>query len=209
MNEKIAVVDDNYSICKALSRLLNSHGYDVEVYTSAQEFLLHARNSGLSCVILDINMPKMNGLELQEILIDRRCDYPIVFISGCGDIPSLVEAIKRGAVNFLQKPVVEQDLLLAIREAIALYRKNLDEKRDYRLTEQAVGTLTDRELEIFRHIITGKLNKQIAYNLHITEKTVKVHRARVKKKLHVKSIVDLVRIADKVGIKPIPQAEPQ
>ncbi|TQV86249.1 response regulator transcription factor [Exilibacterium tricleocarpae] len=207
MNEKIAVIDDNYSICKALARLLNGHGYNVEIYTSAPEFLLHARDTELGCVILDINMPNMSGLQLQEILIDRKYDYPIVFISGCGDIPSSVTAIKKGAVNFLQKPVVEQDLLQSICEAIALHRKHQDQKRDYLLTEQAVETLTAREMEIFRYIITGKLNKQIAYYLRITEKTVKVHRARVKQKLHVKSIVDLVRIADKVGIKPISLAE--
>ena len=199
----IFVVDDDPSIRKALGRLLRSTGYHVETFVSAEEFLQTASDCpGPACLILDVKMPGLNGLDLQDQL--KQMDYvmPIVFITGHGDIPMSVKAVKTGAIDFLTKPFDEEDLLRAVQEALKKDMVNRNVMNERQSILQRVQSLTPREYEILTYVITGLLNKQIAYDLDISEKTVKVHRGRVMEKLAVDSVAELVRLAEKEGIKP-------
>ena len=199
----VFVIDDDASVRKSLSRLLRSSaGYTAETFASAEEFLGRDHFKGIGCLLLDVQMPGLSGIDLQKEL--NKADYhlPIIFITGHGDIPMSVEAMKKGAVDFLTKPFDDKELLRAIGKAIekdtyarAEYHEALDIRR-------RIGLLTPRENEILRYIITGMLNKQIALKLDIAEKTVKVHRGRIMEKLCVDSVAELVRLAEKVGIKP-------
>ncbi len=203
-NPTVFVVDDDSSLRKALSRLLKSEGYDVETFSSAQEFL-HAdpRCEGPACLVLDVKMPGLNGLDLQQELCKREYAIPIVFITGHGDIPMGVKAMKKGAIDFLTKPFDDKGLLNAVKRALrrdAVNRKILNERNNIL---KRVDLLTPREYEILTYLITGMLNKQIAYVLEIAEKTVKVHRGRVMEKMGVQSIAELVRLAEKAGIHPV------
>ena len=207
MSEKQAtvfVVDDDSSVRKGLKRLLKSTGYGVEAFASAEEFL--AYDSGCdepACLVLDVQMPGLNGLNLQEKLVLQDYTRPIIFITGHGDIPASVRAMKKGAVEFLTKPFDDRELLDAVQEAIRKdlqIRNVLSERENVRLR---LAALTPREHEVLTYVIAGLLNKQIAYILNISEKTVKVHRGRVMEKTGVKSIAELVRLADKAGIKPV------
>lgn len=198
----VFVIDDDASIRKSLSRLLRSAGYTTEAFASAEEFLGRDHFNGIGCLLLDVQMPGLSGMDLQKEL--NKADYhmPIIFITGHGDIPISVEAMKEGAVDFLTKPFDDKELLQAVEKAIekdtsarAVYDEALEIRRRIEL-------LTLRENEIFRHIITGMLNKQIALKLDIAEKTVKVHRGRVMEKLCVDSVAELVRLAEKAGIRP-------
>jgi FixJ family two-component response regulator len=199
----IFVVDDDPSVRKGLGRLLKSMGYQVETFGSAEEFLQNASDcSGPTCLVLDVKMPGLDGLDLQKQLQQRDYVMPIVFITGHGDIPMSVKAIKKGATDFLTKPFDEKDLVKAVQEALdkdAASRLAMNERE--RILER-VGSLTPREYEILTYVLTGMLNKQIAYDLNISEKTVKVHRGRVMEKLAVDSVADLVRLAEKAGIEP-------
>jgi len=199
----IFVVDDDPSIRKALGRLLRSTGYHVETFVSAEEFLQTASDCpGPACLILDVKMPGLNGLDLQDQL--KQMDYvmPIVFITGHGDIPMSVKAVKTGAIDFLTKPFDEEDLLRAVQEALKKDMVNRNVMNERQSILQRVQSLTPREYEILTYVITGLLNKQIAYDLDISEKTVKVHRGRVMEKLGVDSVAELVRLAERAGIKP-------
>lgn len=202
-NGHVFIVDDDPSVRKGLARLLQSYGLDVEVFPSARAFLkAHSTPQVPSCIVLDVRMPELDGLELQRQLASHEVCTPVVFISGHGDVPTSVRAMKEGAVDFLSKPVDEQDLLDAIRRALA---KDEDRRAGQSEKENAlerVRDLTPRELEVLRHVIAGRLNKQIAYALGIAEKTVKVHRGRVMEKMAADSVVDLVRLAEQAGIKP-------
>jgi len=199
----VFVIDDDASVRKSLSRLLRSSaGYTAETFASAEEFLGRDHFKGVGCLLLDVQMPGLSGIDLQKEL--NKADYhlPIIFITGHGDIPMSVEAMKKGAVDFLTKPFDDKELLRAIGKAIekdtyarAEYHEALDIRR-------RIGLLTPRENEVLRYIITGMLNKQIALKLDIAEKTVKVHRGRIMEKLCVDSVAELVRLAEKVGIKP-------
>jgi len=187
---------------KSLSRLLQSEGYRTETFASAEEFLGREHYNGIGCLLLDVQMPGLSGMDLHKEL--NRADYqmPIVFITGHGDIPMSVEAMKKGAVDFLTKPFQDKELLQAIEEGIekdTRARAEYDETLDIR---RRIGRLTPREKEILGYIITGMLNKQIAFELGIAEKTVKVHRGRILEKLCVGSVAELVRLAEKVSIKP-------
>lgn len=199
----VFVVDDDLSIGKGLGRLLRSAGYKVETFSSAQNFLeADPRTGGGACLILDVKMPGLNGLELQEELQSRGNAMPIVFISGHGDIPMSVKAIKKGAIDFLTKPFDDKDLLNAVKEALKRdteIRKKAEEQNNI---IERFGSLTPREFEILTYVITGMLNKQIAYDLNISEKTVKVHRGRVMEKLGVDSVAELVRLLEKAKIEP-------
>jgi FixJ family two-component response regulator len=199
----IFVVDDDPSMRKGLRRLLKSAGYSVEIFASAEDFLaLDKSGYGPACLILDLQMPGMNGLGLQDELISQDRVMPIIFVTGHGDIPSSVKAIKRGAVDFLSKPFEDEKLFDAVEEALikeAKARAVLEEKEGIR---QRLGTLTPREYEILTHVIAGLLNKRTAYVLKISEKTVKVHRARVMEKMGVDSVAQLVRLAEKVEVQP-------
>jgi len=199
----VFVVDDDPSVRKGLRRLLKSAGYGVETFASAEDFLaLNKSDNGPVCLILDLQMPGMNGLDLQNELMSQNLSMPIIFVTGHGDIPSSVKAIKRGAVDFLSKPFDDEKFFDAVEEALikgAKARTVLEEKEGIR---QRLGTLTPREYEILTHVIAGLLNKQTAGALKISEKTVKVHRARIMKKMGVDSVAQLVRLAEKVEVQP-------
>jgi FixJ family two-component response regulator len=193
----IFVVDDDVSVRQGLSFLLGSAGYEVETFVSAGEFLARAALDRTGCIILDLNMRGMTGLELQEHL--SGCDHhlPIIFITGHGDIPKSVQAIKKGAVDFLTKPFDDEQLLSLVGSAVEHHRQQkavLDEVRDFR---RRLRTLTPQEHKVFLHVISGLLNKQIADELSIKEHTVKVHRGRVMQKLGAGSLAELVRLAEK------------
>jgi len=198
----VFLVDDDASIRKSLSRLFRSAGLQVEAFASANEFLGRDQFDGNGCIVLDIKMPGLSGTNLYEQL--RKMDYcmPVVFITGHGDISTGVRAVKDGAVDFLTKPVDDTQLLGAVMSALAkdvAERENHAERTDIR---QRLLTLTDREREVLTYVITGMLNKQIADALSISEKTVKVHRGRVTEKLGVYSVAELVRLAEKAGVRP-------
>ena len=198
----VFVIDDDASIRKSLSRLLRSAGHTTETFASAEAFLGREHFNGIGCLLLDVQMPGLSGMDLQEEL--NRADYhmPIVFITGHGDIPMSVEAMKKGAVDFLTKPFDDKELLLAVEKAIeedTCARAAYDEALDLR---KRIKRLTSRELEVLRYVLTGMLNKQIALKLDIAEKTVKVHRGRIMEKLCVDSVADLVRLAGKAGVEP-------
>jgi FixJ family two-component response regulator len=201
-NAIVFVVDDDPSIRKSLDRLIRSVGLAVETFATAQEFIEHHPQKGPSCLVLDVKMPGINGLELQEKLLSQEYAMPIVFISGHGDIPMTVKAIKKGAVNFLSKPFDEKDLLDAVHEALQRDSKTRAVRHELEEIQHRLESLTPREYEVLTHVITGRLNKQIANSLDISEKTVKVHRGRVMQKMGVDSVAELVRLAEKLDIKP-------
>ena len=201
-NPTIFVIDDDASLRKSLSRLLRSAGYTTEAFASAEEFLARDHYGGIGCLLLDVQMPGLSGMDLQKEL--NKADYhmPIIFITGHGDIPMSVEAMKDGALDFLTKPFHDKELLQVIEKAIekdTYVRAEYDEILEIR---RRIERLTLRENEILGYIITGMLNKQIAFELGIAEKTVKVHRGRIMEKLCVASVAELVRLAEKAGIKP-------
>lgn len=202
-NATIFIVDDDPSVLKGLKRLFKSKGYDVGTFASAQNFLrTNPSRKGPACLVLDMKMPGLSGLEMQEKLDQGEYDVPIVFLTGHGDIPMSVKAMKKGAIDFLSKPVDESDLLVAVEEALQKAAENLARQEENRHIKNLTQSLTPREYEILTYVITGLLNKQIAYALDISEKTVKVHRGRVMQKMNVDSVAELVRLAEKAGVKP-------
>jgi FixJ family two-component response regulator len=198
----VFLVDDDGSIRKALTRLIRSAGYDVQAFASARDFLEkpHVGNEGPACLVLDIRMPGLSGLDLQHELQAANTPLPIIFITGHGDIPMSVKAMKEGAVDFLPKPVKDKDLLNAIEQALARADHDLREQKELEYVQKRLKTLTPREREVMTLVVRGLLNKQIAFELGTVEKTVKVHRARVMEKMEVQSLADLVRLAEKVGL---------
>lgn len=201
--EKIFVVDDDAAVRKGLLRLLRSAGHDCETFASAEIFLERPHFEGVGCLLLDLRMPAMTGLELQERLDRLGYVLPIVFLTGHGDIPQSVQAVKRGAVNFLSKPVDDEVLLAAIAEAFTRSRQIWEAGRAKALILQRIALLTPREFEVMQGVIAGTLNKQIGGRLGINEKTVKVHRGQVMRKLEVVSVADLVRLCETAGVKPV------
>ena len=199
----IFIIDDDPSVREALSLLLGSVGYSCELFSSAEEFLARKPFDGLGCIVLDVRMSGMSGLDLQEELVKRDRCMPIVFITGHGDIPMTVQAMKRGAVDFLPKPFDDEQLLGAIDAAIAEHRQARTVSDEAQAIQERIRKLTPREYEVFRYVLTGILNKQIAFELKIAEHTVKLHRGRVMEKLGVNSVADLVRLAQKVGISAV------
>ena len=198
----VFVIDDDPSVRKALERLLRSTGYVVETFGSSEEFLQNIPDClGPACLILDVKMPGLNGLDLQNQLQQMEYVMPIVFITGHGDIPMSVKAMKKGAVDFLVKPFDEEDLLKAIQEALKKDIVDRGVMNEKQRILQRVKLLTPREYEIFTYVISGMLNKQTAYELNISEKTVKAHRGRVMAKLKADSLAELVRMAEKVCIQ--------
>ena len=196
----VYVVDDDESICRALGRLFRSVGLPVETFRSAKEFLDYNRPPGPACLVLDVRLPGPSGLELQEALSRAGRELPIVFITGHGDVPSSVRAMKAGAVDFLQKPFNDQELLDCVQRALTRSREQRAEQAARDEIQSRVDTLTPREREVLLHVVTGKLNKQIAGDLNITEKTIKVHRGRVMQKMQANSVADLVRMVQKAGV---------
>ena len=198
----VFIIDDDASIRKSLSRLLRSADYTVETFPSAEEFLRREHFDGIGCLLLDVQMPGLSGTDLQEELSRAAYSMPIIFITGHGNIPMSVQAMKKGAVNFLAKPFDDEELLQGVREALEKDRKAKAGRAEVHDALRCIEQLTPREQEVLRYVITGMLNKQIASKLGIAEKTVKVHRGRVMEKLGVDSVAELVRLAEKAGIKP-------
>lgn len=197
----VHVIDDNASVRRALKRLLGSVGIQAETYASAQQFLDAELPDLPSCLVLDVRMPRISGLELQDRLLAAGRDIPIVFITGHGDIAMAVEAMKKGAVDFLPKPFNDQDLIDAIHRALAQHERLRDERAEQDEVLARLERLTPREREVMELVVTGRLNKQIAGELGTVEKTVKVHRARVMEKMEAESLAELVRLAARVGIQ--------
>jgi FixJ family two-component response regulator len=199
----VIIVDDDPSVREALSLLLDSVGHQVRTYGSAQEFLesdLEPR--GPACLVLDVRMPGLSGLDLQQELTAQNRLLPIIFITGHGDIPMGVRAMKKGAVDFLPKPFDDTDLLTAVQTALQKAAKINTDHQEQAAIRRRLETLTPREHEMLTYLLTGLLNKQIAFELDIAERTVKAHRKQVLRKMGVTSIAELVRLAEKAGIKP-------
>ena len=198
----VFVIDDDASMRRALSYLLQSAGYKVETHSSAEEFLRREHYDGVGCIILDVRMPGLSGMDLQEKLMGSDYRMPIIFLTGHGELSMGVEAMKKGAIDFLTKPCDDEQLLGAVHSAIEKdkqARGNYKEKQEIR---GRIELLTPRENEILRYVISGMLNKQIALKLGIAEQTVKIHRGRIMEKLCAESVADLVRLAGKAGIEP-------
>jgi RNA polymerase sigma factor (sigma-70 family) len=190
----VFVVDDDISVREAVEMLVQSAGWRVRTFTSAQEFLAHPRASVPSCLVLDVSLPDLDGLDLQQRLADRT-DMPIIFITGYGDVPTSVRAMKAGAVDFLTKPFSDEALLGAIRNALDRSRAALSHEATLRKFREAFASLSPREREVMALVVAGKLNKQIGSQLGISEITVKAHRAKVMRKMNAESLPELVKIA--------------
>ncbi len=199
----IFIVDDDSSVLISLKRLLKSSGYDVAAFESAREFLDSDLNDDAPCcLVLDVMMPEMSGLDLQEEILSRDLPMPIIFVTALYDIPSSVSAMKKGAIDFLTKPFEEKDLLEAIQTALQKDRKRRSDSEEFAKAKRRVAMLTPREQEILSHVIAGQLNKQIAFDLDISERTVKAHRSQIMLKLAADSVAELVRLSEKAGIQP-------
>ena len=198
----VFVIDDDPSVRKALGRLLKSAGFQVEAFASADEFLEQFQpDSEPACVVLDVCMPGLSGLDLQRALAKRKTSLPIVFITGHGDIPTTVRAMKAGAVDFLPKPFNNQDLLAVVRQAIAKHA--LARRTEAELSEirRRAESLSPREQEVMAFVVSGIPNKQTGKQLGVTEKTIKVHRGHVMRKMRADSLAELVHLAERIGIK--------
>ena len=197
----VFVVDDDAAVRRALERLIKSVGLDVETFASAQEFLQRDPPDRPACVVTDIRMPGLSGLDLQKELADADLSMPIVFMTGHGTVPMSVRAMKAGAVDFLQKPVDEQVLLDAIHQALERSSREQQASAQHAEIQERIELLTAREREVFELVVRGMLNKQIAAELGASEKTIKVHRGRVMQKMRADSLADLVRMAERVKIR--------
>ena len=199
-NEVVYLVDDDMRVCEGLVELLSSHGMVVVSFSSAAEYLKHTRVDAAACLILDLNMPQMGGLDLQQQL-SGETGPPIIFMSGKGDIPSTVRAMKGGAIEFLTKPLDEDALLTAIRTAFAQDRKLRQRHADLANLRERLASLTPREREVLPLVVGGLLNKQAAAVLGISIVTLQVHRGQIMRKMAAKSLAELVRMASKLGIR--------
>jgi FixJ family two-component response regulator len=204
----IAIVDDDLSVCEGLDSLIRSVGWRAESFASAQEFLARAGEPP-SCLILDLQLPGLSGLDLQRRMAEIGLEVPIVFLTGHGSIPTSVQAMKAGATEFLTKPVDEEELLRAIHEAIERDRRVREEHAEMRELQNRYASLTPREQQILEQVVSGRLNKQIATELNISEFTVKIHRGHVMGKMHAGSLADLVRMADHLGTGSRKQSPPK
>ena len=196
----VVVVDDDPSFRNFLSRLVQTIGVKTLLFTSAEEFLASPQPDGPCCLVLDVQMPGLSGLDLQRELTRRGRPLPIVFTTGHGDIPMTVEAMKAGAIGFLSKPFRNQEMIDAIKEGIARDRETRQRLEEAAELHTRYESLTAREREVFALVTRGSLNKQIALELGTSERTVKAHRAQVVQKMHAESVADLVRMADKLGV---------
>ena len=197
----VYVVDDDASVRTAIGRLLRSVGLEIQLFASATEFLAFARPERPGCVVLDVRMPRLSGLDLQKALAAAGATLPIIFVTGHADVPMSVRAMKAGAVDFLPKPFHDQDLLDAVQRAIAADRERRLRESGLAAIRGVYETLTPREREVLSYVVSGALNKQIAGSLGTSEKTIKVHRARIMDKMGVESLADLVRLAGRLGVQ--------
>lgn len=193
------VVDDDASMRDAISRLLNAVGLTVQTFASARAFLNRRLPDVPGCVVLDVRLPGLSGLDVQREMVERGIHVPVVFITGHGDIPMSVQAMKAGAVEFLTKPFRDQDLLDAVRLGIQLDRKEREERAGLAELRDCIRQLTQREQEVMWLVVSGLLNKQIALQLGTSEKTIKIHRSQVMRKMRAGSLADLVRMSQKLG----------
>jgi FixJ family two-component response regulator len=196
----VFVVDDDVSVRESLELLIRNAGWQPELFESAQEFLVRPRALVPSCLVLDIGLPGLNGLQLQERIAADRADMPIIFITGAGDVPMTVQAMKAGAVEFLTKPFSDTALLSAIQQAIRRSEVALGVEAEIKSLRDRYATLSGREREVFSLVVRGLLNKQVGFELGISEITVKAHRGQVMRKMEASSLVDLVNVARKLDI---------
>jgi FixJ family two-component response regulator len=196
----VFVVDDDISMRESLEALIRFAGFKVESFPTASHFLARSRVAAPSCLVLDVGLPDLSGLDLQSMIAGERTEMPIIFITGCGDIPMTVRAMKAGAVEFLTKPIEGPVLLEGIRQALERSRAVLDAKAQQQATHDAYASLSPREREVMALVVAGLLNKQIAGELGITEVTVKVHRGQVMRKMNARSLADLVAMAAQLNL---------
>lgn len=199
----VHIVDDDSSFRTAVARLLRAGDYKVREYPSATAFLAKLQPESHGCVLADLRMPDHSGLDLQKALLDVKCAMPVIFLSGHGTISATVQAMRGGAEDFLTKPVSREALFSAVERAFAHAaeeRERVSQAADW---SRRLETLTQREMEVLRHVIAGRMNKQIAFSLGVSERTIKAHRASVVEKLEVRSVADLVRMAEAVGLKAV------
>ncbi len=199
---KVAVIDDDQSVRSSLARAIKTAGIEVASFSSAHEFLDHPCLNQIDCAVTDVRMPGIDGLALQEMLAQTQPDLSLVFITGQGDVPMGVKAMKRGAVDFLEKPVDRKALLEAVQRAAERSRGQKISRAEIDELQRRYNLLTPREREVFQLVTTGLLNKQVAAELGTSEQTIKVHRARVIIKMDAESIADLVRMADQLQVRP-------
>ena len=200
----VYVVDDDASFLTAISRLLQASGFVVKTFSSAHDFLLHRDEDAPGCVLADLRMPGMGGLDLQAVLAQTPSPMPILFLTGHGDIPSTVQAMRGGAEDFLEKRAPKEKLIDAVTRAIARDAHERDERARRNALLARFDALSERELEVLSHVVQGRLNKQIAADLGIHERTVKLHRTAITTKLRVQSVAELTRLTQEAGIFPVP-----
>jgi len=198
----VYVIDDEPAVLKAISRLLTSAGYTAASFDSPRAFLAQYDAEARGCILLDVSMPGISGIELQQALLEKNCALPIIFLTGRGDVPTSVKAMKHGAMDFLTKPVDDTALIVAVEHAFRQEAAGHTARAEAMALRQRLATLTPREHEVLGHVVAGRLNKQIAVALGTTEKTIKVHRARVMDKMRAQSLAELVRLAGRAGILP-------
>jgi FixJ family two-component response regulator len=202
----VFVVDDDISVRESLELLIRCEGWQPELFASAQEFLDRPRVAVPSCLVLDVGLPDLNGLDLQKRVAVERADMPIIFITGHGDVPMSVQAMKTGAVEFLLKPFNDEALLSAIRQAIDRSRVTLGHEAEMQVLRDRYASLTPREREVLALVVSGLLNKQVGYDLGISEITVKAHRGNMMQKMKADSLADLVRMAGRLRLAAPPKA---
>jgi FixJ family two-component response regulator len=197
----VFVIDDDASVRKALARFLKAAGFRSQLFASAEEFLKQPAPDAPACALLDVSMPGLSGLDLQHALAERDVRLPVIFITGHGDIPMSVHAMKAGAADFLTKPFNAPDLLAAVHQAIARHAEALQAQAAETAVQQRAETLSQREREVMELVVRGLLNKQSGHKLGVSEKTIKAHRAQVMRKMQANSLPELVRMAEKIGIR--------
>jgi FixJ family two-component response regulator len=196
----VVVVDDDISVRESLELMIQNEGWRPALFESAQEFLTRLPNLVPSCLILDVNLPDLSGLDIQQRIVDEKSSTPIIFITGYGDVPTSVKAMKAGAAEFLTKPLDDAIVIQAIREAVLRSQANLKREGAQRHLQERYDSLTKREREVMNLVVTGLMNKQVGFELDISEITVKAHRGRVMEKMHAVTFVDLVNMAGRLGI---------